>query len=189
MTPELADLLTRLGELAVRNTAGAVYTRIQTVRARRQDESTTNELIEIINELVDEKSQLLGIARGLEDALVAQRVSDGDISYITGQVVPTVEKLVEMLDEAERPPAEVMDLVKELLSKETFTILQLVGFNFKAAIGQPLTEVVERLILSRVPSTETAAELQILAARRDVAYLDLAADPEGLARLRSLIGE
>jgi hypothetical protein len=184
MTPELADLLTRLGELAIKNTASAVFTRIQSVRARKQDESTVNELVEIINELVDEKAQLLGIARGLEDALVAQRVSDSDISYITDKVVPTVEKLVGMMDESERPPEEMMDVVKELLSTETFTILQLVGFNFKAAIGQPLTEVVGRMILSQAPQADVKAELQILTARRELAYIELASDAEAFARLQ-----
>jgi hypothetical protein len=32
------------------------------------------------------------------------------------------------------------------------TVLQLVGFNFKEAIGEPLTQVVEGLILQLAPS-------------------------------------
>lgn len=119
--PEIADLLTRPGELAVRNTACAVYTRVQTVRARKHNEATANELIEIINELIDEKSQLLGITRGLEGQVVAQRISDVDLSFITETVVPTLEKL---MDEEDRPPEEIPEMVKELPSKETSAILQ-----------------------------------------------------------------
>jgi hypothetical protein len=41
---------------------------------------------------------------------------------------------------------------QEVVSVEMLTVLQLVGFNFKAAIGEPLTQVVEGLILQLAPS-------------------------------------
>ena len=73
--------------------------------------------------------------------------------------------MIEMADEDDRPDPELIVMVKELLSKETFEILQLVGFNIKEAIGKPLTQMVERLILSRVPSTDMSEKLTRLNAR------------------------
>lgn len=39
-----------------------------------------------------------------------------------------------------------VEILKSLLSKETLRILQLVGFNYRAAIGEPLTELVRNKI-------------------------------------------
>lgn len=181
-TPEITAMLTRLAELAIRNSAGAIYTRIQSVRARKTDEATVNELVEIINELVDEKSQLIAIARALEDQLVAQRISDTELAFITSNLVPTIEKLMDMVDEPERPGVEVVEALKSLLATETFEILQLVGFNFKAAIGQPLTDIVERLIVRLVPSTADAPQLQLINAQRELTYAQIIQDPDAYAR-------
>ena len=84
-------------------------------------------------------------------------------------------------DEAAR---ELLDALKSLVSVETVTIMQLVGFNFRRAIGEPLTTLVERLILKQVPSTGVSEELQVLNARREVAYLEALADPDA----RNILG-
>ena len=46
-----------------------------------------------------------------------------------------------------------------LLSVEMLTVLQLVGFNFKQAIGEPLTLLLQRLITSQTP-TNRQSELE-----------------------------
>jgi hypothetical protein len=54
----------------------------------------------------------------------------------------------------------MMEIIKPLLSVETLTVLQLLGFNFKQAIGEPLTELVAGLIaakargVQKVPNTQ-----------------------------------
>jgi hypothetical protein len=67
------------------------------------------------------------------------------------------------------------------------TVLQLVGFNFKAAIGEPLTLAVQRLILAAVPIPDEAsaatAQLQL---RREVAMLEVIKDPDAAQRLSAL---
>lgn len=99
-------MLIRLGELAVRNSAGAVYTRVQSVKTRKGDQSTTNELVE-------EKTQLIGIARGLEGQVVAQRISDEDLAFITEKLAPTVEKMIELADDDKRPGPELVNMIKD----------------------------------------------------------------------------
>lgn len=54
----------------------------------------------------------------------------------------------------------------------------LVGFNFRRAIGEPLTIAVERLILSRVPAQGQLAELQALQLRQQTAYFQALLDPD-----------
>ncbi len=188
MPLEIQEMLVRLGELAVRNSAGAVYTRVQSVKTRKTDQSTTNELVDIINELVEEKTQLIGIARGLEGQVVAQRISDEDLTFITEKLVPTVERMIEMSDKNDRPDPELVDMVKELLSKETLEILQLVGFNFKAAVAQPLTEIVQRLILALVPKSDSSGEVERMQMEYQLQILKLAQDSDAYDRLQTLNG-
>ena len=188
LTPEIQQMLAELGQLAVRNSAGIVYTRVQAIRARKSDKATANELVDIINELVEEKSQLISIARGLEGQVVAEQISEGDLEFITEKLVPIVEKLIDLSDDDVKPDPEMVETMKSLLAKETLEILQLVGFNYKAAIGQPLTEIVERLILRLVPTADTSELMTKLNAEYQVEMLKIASDPEALARLQKLSG-
>jgi hypothetical protein len=60
--------------------------------------------------------------------------------------------------------------------------LQLLGFNFRKAIGEPLTELVSKLILSKAqPDPVLGLEIQR-------AYLDVARDPDAHARLVGMLG-
>ncbi len=88
--------------------------------------------------------ELVGIATTLREQLVAQRIRTEEITYITDKLIPTVEDLAGL---AADDNAEAVGAIKKLVSVEMLTVLQLVGFNFKAAIGEPLTQVVEGLIL------------------------------------------
>ncbi len=84
----------------------------------------------------------------------------------------------------------MINVVKPILSVETVTVLQLIGFNFRKAIGEPLTELVSRLILAQ-SQVEPALhlELQRLGLQRELAYIEVAKDPEAHGRLLSMIGQ
>lgn len=122
-----------------------------------------NELSRFINELVAEREKLVGVAQGLDSALVARRVSDDEIAYIVDKITPAVKSLIpesEDKDEADETAQgpQFVEAFETLLSVEMLTVLQLVGFNFKAAIGEPLTDLVKYLILAQIPQREPAAE-------------------------------
>ena len=82
----------------------------------------------------------------------------------------------------------MLEIIKDLLTKETLTVAQLIGFNFKAAIGQPLTELTERAILAKVPTPATTDRIAALAAERELAVIELVQNPEAYARMRKLYG-
>src|SRR5260221_6340944 len=92
--PQFADLGVRLGETVVRNTAGAIASRIQTLKAKKNDRETINELEEIIYSLIDDKSELGRIAQAYEQELVAQQISKKDIEYITERFIPVLKDLI-----------------------------------------------------------------------------------------------
>lgn len=67
---------------------------------------------------------------------------------------------------------DVVRILSPLISKETLTILQLLGFNFRKAIGEPLTILLEKLILSKLPmdaSLQAEIQLEMLKSARDPA--------------------
>ena len=84
------------------------------------------------NELEDRLGSIARFERELDDAI-------------------TLVELGESENDAETEKEGVAAL-KALVSVEMLTVLQLVGFNFKAAIGEPLTQVVETWIRQLAPS-------------------------------------
>jgi hypothetical protein len=177
VAPEVAQLAAQLADVVARNAASVVASKITAIRARKLDQEALNELIELVNDLIADKNELIGVATAFEQELVAQRVSDSDIAFITSELLPVAEKLVGLAgDDGEA--REALDAIKSLVTTEMLTILQLVGFNFRRAIGEPLTTMVERLILSKIPTPDQAAELQALQLRQQTAYFEAIADPE-----------
>lgn len=184
LDPQVTELGVQLADLGVRNTVAAVSGRIKTAKAKKQDAETINVLTEIVNDLLADRNDLVRIARGYEQVLDAQRISEEEITYITESIVPIIHKLAEA---GGNDVDQVIDLVKPILSVETVTVLQLLGFNFKKAIGEPLTALVAQLIGSRTPaSPDAAAQAQRLSLELQIASASLAQDEEAYDRFKSL---
>ena len=175
--PNVSELTTQLAEIVTRNAASAVTSRISAIRSRKLDQQAMNELIELVNDLIADKNELIGVATAFEQELVAQRISDKDITYITTTLLPVVERLANFADNDEQA-RDALDAIKSLVTPETLTIMQLVGYNFRRAIGEPLTTLTERLILSRVMAPDQSAELQALQLRQQTAYFQAVVDPD-----------
>lgn len=184
----LAELGVKLTESAVRNTAGTISDKISSIKAKRDDRQTVRELEDIINTLLDDKSELVRIAQTYEQELVSQKISDEDIEYITTKLIPLTETFIEKTeDEKERAKSqENLDMVKAVLSKETITVMQLIGFNFKKAIGEPLTSLIRRLIESKMPVND--AELKRLNVINSNLSIEIAKDEAATNRLMNLLG-
>lgn len=190
MSPEIELLAQQLAEIAARTTATEVADRIRAKRVAKKDAETIRELEEIVNELISDKSELIRIAHAFEENLAAQRLSDSDVKYLTDNLFPIVTELIEQSAEGAQSdqPQAVLDAVKSLVSTEALTILQVIGFNFKKAIGEPLTDLVQSLISSRAqPTANNQQELQALTVKRDMLIYELALDSEAHARFRDLI--
>jgi hypothetical protein len=75
-----------------------------------------------------------------------------------------------------------------MLSAEMLKVLQLVGFNFKKAIGEPLTLLVAKLITAQIPpDPQSTLEINRLSAESNVAMLQIAQDAEAFERLRHVV--
>ncbi len=179
MDPELQRVAAQVAASAVRNSATVVWDRVRVTRAKKADAETISELEQIIAELIDDKNELLRVAKVYEEALVSQRISDDDITYITETIVPFLEEMA-----GETANAETVKQLRSIISVDTVKLLQIIGFNFSRALGEPLTELARLAILAQAPPPpDASAELQRLGVEREIAVTKLASDPDGFARM------
>lgn len=186
LDPQVVALGVRLAEIGARNTATSVSTRLRTARAAKRDAELLAELEEIIAELTQDRSELLQIAQAYKEQLAGQTITTTEVEYITSQLVPKLQELLAATSTNESAE-ELLDAVHSIISVETLTILQLLGFNFKKAVGEPLTLLVAALISARMPSPSTAnTDLQRLTIEREIAVIEIAKDEAACRRLRAL---
>lgn len=182
MEPQLINLGIRLSEALVRNTASAISTKVKALKSKKDDKETINELEEIIQELISDKNELLQISQAYQQELVTQKITDTEIDYITQKLIPTLQKLANATGQSQNINSMV-DVLSPLISKETLTILQLLGFNFRKAIGEPLTVLLQKLILSKQPLDSERIQTQL---NIQLETLKIAKDPAAIRRLENL---
>lgn len=163
---ELIGLGTALTELAVKGTATAVATKIKTLKNEKDQEKMRNAYDGIINELLSEREEAVRIAQAYKSELEKVSISDEDIEHLNH----TVERLLELFGEYQVSSSEdeeneqvveevqkrinTFEQIKELISVDTLKTMQLLGFNYKSAIGEPLTLMLRNFILTKVPEPD-----------------------------------
>lgn len=151
-TQSLVEMGLSLTELAIKGTATAVTNKIRAVKDEKNAEKLRNSYDEIVNELLSERDEAVRIAQAYKSELDRIIISDEDIEHLHN----TVSRLLEivkafqlaaaaMKGEEEiakvTAQAESYEQIKELISVDTLKTMQLLGFNYKAAIGDPLTQI------------------------------------------------
>lgn len=149
---QLINLATKTADIFIKNTTETIFRRIDAAKDDSDKEKTILRLEEIIKELIEERNELDKIIKEYDELLGMQKISEKDINYITENIVPIVSDFFEsdLVSSDENINKDeinqIIDVLKPLLSIETFTILQLLGFNFREAIGIPLTKLVNKSI-------------------------------------------
>ena len=113
----------------------------------------------MINEVLQEREEAVRIAQAYKSELERIVISDEDIEHLHN----TVSNILEIFKNIQlagvdpqdtlgvmrvQKQIETMEQVKNLISVDTLKTMQLLGFNYKAAIGEPLTQICSRAILS-----------------------------------------
>ncbi|MEE6716640.1 hypothetical protein [Schleiferilactobacillus harbinensis] len=157
MDPAFIELGSRLTEAAITNTWSKVSDRIRKIKADKDKDSQIRAYNQLVSELVDQKADALDIARQYKEQLDKVTISDNDIESLHR----TLEKVVGIvmnsnLGEADSVEKQEMrksfDSLVEMLNSDTLRTLQLLGYNYKKAIGEPLTQVTSEFILSKLDS-------------------------------------
>lgn len=148
----LVEMGISLTELAIKGTATAVTNKIKSVKDEKNVEKLRNTYDEIVNELLSERDEAIRIAQAYKSELDRIVISDDDIEHLHN----TVSRILEIIkafqivaatakgsEEVAKVTAQVegYEQIKELISVDTLKTMQLLGFNYKAAIGEPLTQI------------------------------------------------
>ena len=145
MENSLITLGLSLSEVIAKNSISLVGNRMALAREKKDLESQSLAYTEIINDLLKDKNDLSLIAREYKEAYEQITISDDDIEYLHR----TLSKVIEVLNSMGATDPETnksMDDLIQLLNKDTLKTMQLIGFNYKEAIGKPLTDVCSEAI-------------------------------------------
>ena len=133
-------------------TATAVSTRIKAIKNEKNAEKIRNTYDEIVNELLSEREEAIRIAQVYKSELEKVVISDEDIEHLH----KSVESVLEIIKDFQIASAALnntelenkyverltsLEKLKELISVDNLKTMQLLGFNFKSAIGEPLTQI------------------------------------------------
>lgn len=149
MEESLVTLGMSLSQLIASNSVSVIRQKMALAKEKKDLQSQSLAYTEIINNLLEDKDALSMIAKEYKQAYEQITISDTDIEYLHS----TLNKVIEVLNSmgATNPDTkESMDALIKLLNKDTLKTMQLIGFNYKEAIGQPLTDVCSEAIRGRL---------------------------------------
>lgn len=141
-----------LAEATTKVTASAINSKIKTIRANKNKDEQITEYRQIINELQENKSDLQNISNQYKEIVESINISDDDIKALHNTIKKVVGILINFSDDNDNLK-EVEGLV-ELLDADTLKTLQLIGFNYKKAIGEPLTKITSEYINNKFQDSQ-----------------------------------
>lgn len=162
-TTELIGLGTSLTELAVKGTATAISSKIKSIKNEKNIESVRATYDEIINELISEREEAVRIAQAYKSELEKVVISDDDIQHLhntVSRILDLIKRMQGNTNETVSSQIQAYEQIKELISVDTLKTMQLLGFNYKSAIGEPLTLMLRNFILSKVADPDTMSLFQ-----------------------------
>ncbi|MFJ6044480.1 hypothetical protein [Brachybacterium paraconglomeratum] len=158
MDPVLTPIIAELAVVAGRTSVGAIRDRIHSAEATKNDREVIAAQSEIINDLIADKNDLVRLGDSLREQFVAQQIGPEELGWVSTKLVPLLERwTVEGAedDEAREKAKKALEYVKELLDPELLQLAQALGFNYKYAIGEALSELTHQAIVGARQSTTT----------------------------------
>lgn len=140
MEEQLVKLAATFLETAGRHTYDWVSTKKEQAKGNKNQAEQQVIYEEIINGLLQDKMELESVTREYKSLYENITISDNDIEYLQETIQQAVKILNTMSPELEKQ-RDTIDTFIQLINKDTLKTMQLLGFNYKEAIGIPLTEV------------------------------------------------
>ena len=146
ITTTLITLGGSLATLALKGTATMVHSKITTLKSEKNLETVRSAYDELINVLLQEREEAIVIAQTYKSEIERVYISDEDMEYLHN----TISKVLEVLKVYSGDTIDITSLesLKELINKDVLKTMQLLGFNYKEAIGKPLTNLCANAIES-----------------------------------------
>lgn len=156
----MIELAKQLSGLIAKQTATAVQTKIVALKSEKDINKVRQTYNELLNNLLSERADAIAIAQAYRDELEKVEISDEDIDHLHN----TVENILDIfrnITVSDNDNDEIgsqifmFEQFKDLISVDTLRTMQLLGFNYKKAIGDPLTIMLRNFILSKAPETDS----------------------------------
>ena len=135
---KLIELGVTLTGLAVKGTASTIQKKISAAKAKKNNKETIELYDEIVNELIEERAEAIRIAQSYKTEIEKYEISDKDIEHLNKTISTVLDIIKDM-----SPGLDInsFENFKDLITVDTLKSMQLLGFNYKKAIGEPLTEL------------------------------------------------
>ncbi|AUS70617.1 hypothetical protein [Lactococcus lactis] len=127
-----------LATILAKNTASMVTDKVTQIKENRNKDEQIAQYEQIITDLIDDKSGLTRIALSYKDELEKITISDEDIKSLHN----TLSKILNLVPNFNNQTTESKDslnLLINLIDADTLKTMQILGYNYKEAIGVPLT--------------------------------------------------
>ena len=138
-----------LKALKLENTSTTIYQKSEALKQNKDIKELHTGYMDIINELLQQKQEAILIAEGYKNELERVQISDDDIVHLNATVKALLDTLLPLMPtptDDGMGANDIEPILNAIISTSTLRTLQLVGFNFKEAIGEPLTKLVCNLI-------------------------------------------
>lgn len=194
MNTLMINLAQQLTALVSKQTATAVQSKIATLKSEKNANKIRQTYDELLNTLLEERAEALTIAQAYRDELEKVEISDDDIDHLHNTVEHLIEifKNISISNNDEQNNQEfnsqlaIFEQLKDLISVDTLKIMQLLGFNYKKAIGDPLTVMMRNFILSKAPEKDI---MEVFDKVITPEMVDILKDKQAYNNLRDMMNE
>ena len=129
---------TTLATLVAGGTVTAIKGEIQSLKSEKNADKIRAEYDEIITKILQERTDAILLAQTYKAELDRIEISDEDIEHLQNTVSHVLDIVKELSPQTQ---IDSYKTIKDLISVDTLKTMQLLGFNYKSAIGEPLTEL------------------------------------------------
>ena len=151
----IASLGVSLATLSAKGTASAVAAKVKALKTEKNTDAIRAAYDELINELLEERANAIMIAQGYKAELDRVQISDEDIASLDATIGRVLDLIAPNPRDEDAPDSaeakarrDNLQQFRQLVSADTLRTMQLLGFNYKAAIGEPLTNLCAQKIAS-----------------------------------------
>ncbi|PIC98216.1 hypothetical protein [Sporosarcina sp. P29] len=129
-----------LTRTATKHTATYITDKIKQLKGGKDKDAIIRGYEELINSLLEDKSELERIARSYKELYEGVEISAENLEYLQNTIRSAIKILSNFGVQSQQNDIAMESLV-QLISLDTLRTMQLLGFNYKKAIGEPLTEL------------------------------------------------
>lgn len=151
MDENLVALNNAFAKATAEVTVETITSKIAKIKLNHDNKKQITEYEQLINNLLDNKNNLERISREYKERLERVVISDEDIESLHNTVGNVIELVKNYSAEEDNDTENSLNTLVNLLNSDTLRTLQLLGYNYKEAIGVPLTKVTADFILNKFP--------------------------------------